>query len=202
MSASPQHQPAPSPEIIFDTLNAYQRTAALRGAIELDLFTAIAEGNTTTKSISARIQASEKGTRVLCDFLTVIGFLTKQDGHYGLTQDSAVFLNRQSPAYMGSVAAFLGTPALADGFKDIAAIVRKGGTLLEGEGTVEPNNPMWVEFARSMAPMMNMPAQAIAELLDARSGANWKVLDIAAGHGLFGIALARQNPNARIVALD
>ena len=202
MSTSPQHQQAPSPEIIFDTLNGYQRTAALRGAIELDLFTAIAEGNTTSKNIAARIQASEKGTRVLCDFLTVVGFLTKEDGHYGLTHDSAVFLNRKSPAYMGSVATFLGTPALVDSFKDIAAIVRKGGTMMDGEGTVEPNNPLWVEFARSMAPMMAMPAQAIAELLDARSGASWKVLDIAAGHGLFGIAIAKQNPNARIVALD
>ncbi len=202
MSASPQSQHAPSPEIIFETLNAYQRTAALRGAIELDLFTAIAEGNTNVKAIASRIQASEKGTRVLCDFLTVIGFLTKQDGQYGLTQNAAIFLNRKSPAYMGSVATFLGSPDIADSFKDIAAIVRKGGTLLDGSGTVEPNNPLWVEFARSMAPMMAMPAQSIADLLDARSGASWKVLDIAAGHGLYGIAIARQNPNAKIVAVD
>jgi 2-polyprenyl-3-methyl-5-hydroxy-6-metoxy-1,4-benzoquinol methylase len=183
-------------------MSGYQRTAALRGAIELDLFTAIAEGNTTAKNIAARIQASEKGTRVLCDFLTVIGFLTKKDGHYGLTHDSAVFLNRKSPAYMGSVSNFLGTPTIMDSFKDVAAIVRKGGTLMEGQGTVEPNNPLWVEFARSMAPMMAMPSQAIAELIDAGSGAKWKVLDIAAGHGLFGIAIAKKNPNAQIVAVD
>jgi cyclopropane fatty-acyl-phospholipid synthase-like methyltransferase len=29
-----------------------------------------------------------------------------------------------------------------------------------------------------------------------------KVLDIAAGHGLYGIALARENPQAEVVALD
>jgi ubiquinone/menaquinone biosynthesis C-methylase UbiE len=29
-----------------------------------------------------------------------------------------------------------------------------------------------------------------------------KVLDVAAGHGLFGIAIAQLNPRARIVALD
>ncbi len=200
MSASPQQ--APSPEIIFDTLNAYQRTAALRGAIELDLFTAIAEGKTTAKAIAARIQASERGTRILCDFLTVIGFLTKQNANYGLTPDSALFLDRKSPAYMGSITEFIAAPALTDNFRDIAAIVRKGGTLLEGQGSVEPDNPMWVDFARSMGTMMAMPAQAIAELLDARSGVNWKVLDIAAGHGLFGVTIARLNPNARIVALD
>jgi len=202
MSTAPQNLATPSLELVFDTLNGYQRTAALRGAIELDLFTAIAEGNTTAKTISSRIQASEKGTRVLCDFLTIIGFLSKQDQVYGLTQDSTVFLNRHSPAYLGSISTLLGNPELTTAFNDMAGIVRRGGTLMDGEGTVEPDNPIWVVFARSVAPMMSLPAQLIAHLLDAKSGAPWKVLDIAAGHGVFGIELAKQNPNAQVVALD
>jgi ubiquinone/menaquinone biosynthesis C-methylase UbiE len=202
MSTAPQNLAAPSLELIFDTLNGYQRTAALRGAIELDLFTAIAEGSTTAKSIATRIQASEKGTRVLCDFLTITGLLTKQDTAYGLTPEAAVFLNRRSPAYIGSIAKFLGNPDLTAAYSDVAAMVRKGGTLMEGEGSVEPNHPLWVDFARSMAPLMRLPAQLIADLLEAKSGAAWKVLDIAAGHGLFGIELAKQNPNAQITAVD
>jgi SAM-dependent methyltransferase len=201
MSSASQQQ-APSPAIIFDTLNAYQRTAALRGAIELDLFTVIAEGSKTAKAISARIQASEKGARVLCDFLTVIGFLTKQGDDYSLTLDSSVFLNRRSPAYMGTVAEFLGIEQIAGAFHDMAGLVRKGGTLLEGEGTVAPDNPIWVNFARTMAPLMAMPSELIAKMIGADSGEPWKVLDIAAGHGLFGIAIAKHNPNARIVAVD
>jgi 2-polyprenyl-3-methyl-5-hydroxy-6-metoxy-1,4-benzoquinol methylase len=202
MSTAPQNLSAPSLEFVFDSLNGYQRTAALRGALELDLFTAIAEGSTTVQAIAKRIQASEKGTRVLCDFLTIIGFLTKQDNAYALTQESAFFLSRKSPAYLGSIGKFLGNPELTGAFTDMAAMVRKGGTVMQGEGSVEPNNPLWVEFARTMAPLMALPAQLIAGLLDAKSGAPWKVLDIAAGHGLFGIELAKQNPNARIVALD
>jgi 2-polyprenyl-3-methyl-5-hydroxy-6-metoxy-1,4-benzoquinol methylase len=53
-----------------------------------------------------------------------------------------------------------------------------------------------------MAPMMALPAELIAGLLRADSGAKWKVLDIAAGHGMFGITLAKHNPNAEIVAVD
>jgi ubiquinone/menaquinone biosynthesis C-methylase UbiE len=200
MSSAPQTQ-APSPAIIFDTLNAHIRTSALRGAIELDLFTAIAEGNTSVEAIAKRIQASEKGTRVLCDYLTIDGLLTKQDGRYGLTIDSAAFLNRHSPAYMGTVARFLGNPLLTVGFNDIAAVVRKGGTLHD-EGTVEPENPIWVEFAHSMAPMMRMPAQLIAKIIGSEIPGDCKVLDIAAGHGLFGIAVATHNPKAQIVAVD
>jgi ubiquinone/menaquinone biosynthesis C-methylase UbiE len=46
-----------------------------------------------------------------------------------------------------------------------------------------------------------MPAQAIAKLVN-QDGGKLKVLDIAAGHGLFGITIARQHPNAEVVALD
>jgi len=67
----------PDPAEIFDTINAHQRSAALRGAIELELFTAIAEGANTSGAIAARCDASERGVRILSDYLTVIGFLTK-----------------------------------------------------------------------------------------------------------------------------
>ena len=67
----------PSPELFFDTAQAYQRTAALRAAIDLDLFTAIGGGATTVPAIAAKCQASERGIRILSDYLTIIGFLTK-----------------------------------------------------------------------------------------------------------------------------
>jgi len=202
MSATSQPQP-PSPALIFDTLNAYQRTAALRAAIELDLFTAIAEGKKTAQEIASGIHASEKGARVLCDFLVIAGFLTKQGNEYGLTGDSAIFLDRKSPAYMGTIADFLskvGPETVA--FNDLAAVVRKGGTVISDEGTVSPDNPIWVNFARTMAPLMGPPSESIAKIVDADAGKKWKVLDIAAGHGLFGIAIAKHNSNAAIVALD
>jgi 2-polyprenyl-3-methyl-5-hydroxy-6-metoxy-1,4-benzoquinol methylase len=194
-------QKPPSPEIVFETLNAYQRTQALRAAIELDLFSAISQGKTSSAAIAERINASPKGTRVLCDYLTIIGLLTKTaDGSYGLTGDSALFLDRKSPAYMGSVMEFLGkiqdeNPA----YRNITEAVRKGGTA--GQGTVAPDNPIWVSFARSMAPMMGMPSELIAQIVTAEGGAK-KVLDIAAGHGLFGIAIAKHNPGAQITAVD
>ena len=88
----------PSPQLFFDTLNAFQRTEALRVAVELDLFTAIGEGAGTADAIAARCKASERGTRILCDALTVLGFLAKRNERYALTSDSAVFLDRRSPA--------------------------------------------------------------------------------------------------------
>jgi predicted O-methyltransferase YrrM len=199
MSSSPQPQ-APSPGIVFDTLQAYQRSVALRGAIDLNLFTAIADGNKSLSAIAAHIKASEKGTRILCDYLTMMGFLIKQGGEYSLTPDSAAFLNRQSSAYLGTMANFLMNPKIAGLLEDIAGVIRHGGALPSDEGVLEPDHAIWVEFARSMAPMMRMPAELIAKMFAGSKAI--KVLDISAGHGLYGIAFAKHNPNAKVVGLD
>lgn len=198
--ATPASQPNPS--LIFETLCAFQRAGALRGAIDLEVFTHIADGASTAPEIAARAHASERGMRILCDFLTVDGFLTKNGSNYGLSQESALFLNKRSPAYMGSLSGFIATQRMRAQFDDVAAIVRKGGTV-HGEGNLHPNDDAWVDFARCMAPMMFQPAAALAGILAEQMGAGpMKVLDIAASHGLWGIAIAQGNPQAQVVGLD
>ena len=190
----------PSAEIVFDTLFGYQRSAALNSAIELDVFTTIDAGDQTAAALAARCGTVERGMRILCDYLTTIGLLTKQGGTYQLTPESAAFLSKRSPAYLGTTARFLLRPELKQNSEVLTEAVRRGGVAPAGANTVAVNNPIWVEFARSMAPMIVPSAHAIAELVaDARPQ---KVLDIAAGHGLFGITIAQRNPLAQIVALD
>lgn len=189
----------PTPEHIFGMLNAYQRTAALKAAIEVDVFTAIGSGARTAAALAAKTGAAERGVRILCDFLVVSGLLAKDGDQYALTPDSAMFLDSRSPAYIGSCVHFIGSPDLRRGFDELTEAVRRGGTAVEA--TTSDNWPGWVKFARSMAPMMAMPAKLIAERFAADAGEG-KLLDIAAGHGLFGIAMARQNPKLQITALD
>jgi 2-polyprenyl-3-methyl-5-hydroxy-6-metoxy-1,4-benzoquinol methylase len=193
---------SPSPALVFDTLFAHQRTAALRAAIELDLFRAIGEGLADVDSLARRCAASPRGIRILCDYLTIIGLLSKTDGRYAMTPSSALFLDPRSPACLASTARFLGDPMLQEPFMHLAEVVRTGRTVLPGQGTVEPENPAWVEFAHSMAPMMGPMAAPLGVIaLEGKKGP-LSVLDIAAGHGLFGIEIAKQNPEARITALD
>lgn len=192
----------PSPQLFFQTINAYQRTEALKAAIELDAFTAIGEGNATAPEIAKRCETSERGMRILCDFLCIVGFLNKEGNRYALTADSAVFLDKRSPAYLGGTTEFISSPTLTEGFKNFAEAIRKGGTTVPEGGTVAPENPIWVKFARAMAPMIAMPAQAMPKLVDPAADKKLKVLDIAAGHGFFGIGFATNNKQAEVVALD
>ncbi len=192
----------PSPALFFDTINAYQKTESLRTAIELDLFTKIAEGRRTATEIAEACQASPRGIRILADSLTINGFLTKHEDRYELTPDTNVFLNRHSPAFVGGTLDFLLTPEIRDSFSHLTAAVRRGGTAISNEGTVSYDNPVWVAFARAMGPMMQMPAQLLAGLVGGDRQQPLRVLDVAAGHGIFGITIAQQYPQSRITALD
>ena len=192
----------PTPERIFGTLSAYQQTFALKGAIELDLFTKIGEGFDQPAAIAKSIGAAERGVRILCDYLTIQGFLKKENGKYALTQESATFLDKRSPAYMGSIAQFLTHEDNQRNFKALAEAVRKGGSIHASGDNTKPNDEFWVKFAESMAPMTLPAATFIAKLVDAPAGKPMRVLDIAAGHGMYGITIAKQNPNARVTAVD
>src|ERR1044071_7648081 len=95
--------PMPSAEIVFDTLFAYQKSAALKTAIDLELFTAI---------------------------------------------ESAAYLSKRSPAYLGTIANFLLRPELKDNFENLTEAVRRGGVGPHDTNIVSNENPVWVEFAR------------------------------------------------------
>lgn len=198
--SSPAKQP--TPQLFFQTINAYQQTEGLKAAIELEVFTAIGEGNATFPEIAKRCDTSERGMRILCDFLCIMGFLTKEENRYSLTADSATFLDKRSPAYLGGVTEFMLSPMLLKPFRNFTEAVRKGGTTMPDGGTVSPDNPIWVKFARAMAPMMALPAQLMTKLVDPAGDRKLKILDIAAGHGLYGIEFAKNNPQANVVALD
>ena len=191
-----------TPGLIFEMLQAHQRTAALKAAIDLDAFRAVGEGPGDVASIARHCAASERGIRILCDFLTISGVLVKQDGCYRHTPASAAFLDPRSPSCLASIAQFLGNPAMREPYDHLAQIVRTGRTVMPDDGSVEPENPIWVQFAEAMAPMMApMVGPLGAVVLEGHTGL-MRVLDIAAGHGLFGIGIAKQNPQARVTGLD
>ncbi|HVN04178.1 MAG TPA: class I SAM-dependent methyltransferase [Bryobacteraceae bacterium] len=191
-----------TPGLVFEMLQAHQRTSALKAAIDLDLFRAVGDGPGDVASIARHCAASERGIRILCDFLTICGVLVKEDGSYRHSPASAAFLDPRSPACLASIAQFLSNPAMREPYDRLAEIVRTGRTVLPGDGSVEPENPIWVQFAETMAPMMAPMAGPLgAVVLDGHRGP-MRVLDIAAGHGLFGIEIAKQNPQAHVTGLD
>jgi O-methyltransferase/methyltransferase family protein len=189
----------PDPGLILDALCAFQFTEALKGAIELDLFSHVAAGAVTAAAMAERAGATERGVRILCDYLTIRGLLTKDGDRYGCSPTAAVFLDKRSPAYVGSIANFLANDRIVSSYRNLAGVARKGGTVVTS--TVSHNDPVWVEFARSMAPFLGMIAAQLAPIV-ATPGHAQKVLDVAAGHGMFGLRVAQANPAATVYGTD
>jgi ubiquinone/menaquinone biosynthesis C-methylase UbiE len=193
--------PRPSPEKIFDALTRYQQTFALKAGIEVDLFTAVGEGANEPGSLAKRTQAAERGIRILADYLTIQGFLSKENGKYALTPDSAVFLDKRSPAYMGGMAEFLVSDQNLDNMDILTKSVRKGGTASEIGDNRKPEDDRWVKFARSMSAMAVPMAGVLTQMISPSSGPV-RVLDIAAGHGMYGVTVARNLANVHVTAVD
>ena len=206
-------QPAPKPEqqvsplFFFENMNAYQKTAALVAAVELDLFTLLmgaqSSSERTAAALAQKTGAHEKGIRILCDFLTVHGMMTKHNAAspvawYEPTPDTGFFMDRKSPASLTLAPKFLAPPQIHSLVEELVAAVRKGGAAAHGE--THENDPRWVDFARGMAPFTGPSAPTIAQAI--RSNGPQKILDIAASHGMFGIACLKANPQAQVVALD
>jgi hypothetical protein len=160
--------PRPTPERIFATLTAYQQTAALKAAIQLDIFTKIGEGATDAAAVAKAIGGTERGARILCDYMTIQGFLSKTDGRYALTPDAAVFLDRRSPAYLGAMAGFMTLPIHHESFGALAETVRQGRCVTNRGDATKPMDAMWVEFARSMAGLATPSAEFLATVTEVR----------------------------------
>src|SRR5215217_5497974 len=119
-------QPAMTPDLqpVWQIMTAFQLSYAYKAAVELELFTKISEGNRTAAEIAAATGASERGIRILADVLTVVGMLTKTGDEYGLTDVSAFFLDKSSPAYVGSAVEFIMGPTQMRGFSELTEAVR------------------------------------------------------------------------------
>ena len=197
-----QHAPEVTPDLFWETMVAFQRSAALKAAVDLEIFTKIGEGNSTAAEIASAAGAAERGVRILCDSLTVIGFLTKTGTNYALTEATAAFLDKRSQMYLGSAVDFIMSSQQRRGFDDLTNAVKNGRSSVTGDASMDPESEMWVQFARSMAPLMCPTAQAVADNVRFETDREIKVLDIAAGHGIFGIMVGKKYPNAQVYGAD
>ena len=186
---------------VFEIAMAYQKTAALIAAVKLDIFSAIGAETMSLEDLAQRTNASVRGLRILCDYLTVIGLLRKQDSRYSLTHIAKTFLDESAPLAVGKIVDFVAAPEILDLFlSDPASYVRRGGS--SGLANVSPDHPVWVRFAKAAVPFAAAAAKRVAAHVADLPEPPYTVLDIAAGHGLYGIEVAKVLPEVLVTAVD
>ncbi len=96
-----------SPARIMQVGLAYQAAKVLQSGIELDLFSALADGAMTARSIADKLDLHPRAIPDFPDALVALGFLERDgdgpDALYSNTSESARFLDRSSSDYVGGI---------------------------------------------------------------------------------------------------
>jgi len=79
---------------ILELAGSYKAACLLAAAVELDLFTALAESPKTVEQAAAKLRAGRRGTRILLDALVALRLLDKRADHYTVPSSVAACLAR------------------------------------------------------------------------------------------------------------
>jgi ubiquinone/menaquinone biosynthesis C-methylase UbiE len=175
---------------------AYAPPLILGAAIEHRIFDLLADGAKTAAEVSRENGASLRGVRAIMNALVGFELLEKDDeGRYSLTPESAAFLVRKNPDYLGGILRH--GDQLIPRWLPLSEIVKTGkpATAVNQEGD---GSAFFVDFVEDLFPVGYPSAKALAAAFPQAR----KVLDVAAGSGVWSIPLAQNSKEVRVTALD
>ncbi len=95
------------PSHIMQTATAFWASKALLTAVELDLFTTLGDGKLSAPQLGEKLGLHPRGTYDFFDALVALKFLDRDgdgpEGQYKNTPQTAAFLNKKSPTYIGGL---------------------------------------------------------------------------------------------------
>lgn len=179
-----------------DTMGRYMESRVLLTAVELDIFTAVGPG-ATGMQVSRKLGTNPRATETLLNALVALGALTKKDGVFFNTPDTARYLVAGSPDY--AQPALMHTVDMFAAWATLTDCVR-AGTAVRPPG-VEQQEQRWTEsFIAAMHRGADRTAAQVVRAVGV-SGAR-RLLDIGGGSGAYSIAFAKANPSLRAEVLD
>jgi SAM-dependent methyltransferase len=190
-----------TPERIMQFAWGYVPTMILETAIKHRVFDVLDEGPMTVKETAAATGASERGLRIVMNALVGLNFLATDGTRYSLTPESDAFLVSTKPSFQGGMLKHTSAqliPKWLDLNHVVATGKPKAAVNQEGAGT-----EFFQNFVQDIFPMSYPSAQVLGKHLALdKAGATVQVLDLGAGSGVWGIALAQSAPNVTVTAVD
>ena len=191
-----------TPERLMQFGFAYAPPLIIGAAVANKVFDTLASGAKSVDEVSKETGASVRGMRAIMNALIGLGLLAKdRQGKYSLTPESEAFLLSNKP---GTLAGFfkMNATRLIPLWLKLGEVVRTGKPA-EARNQEEPGTEFFTELVENIIPMSYASAQALADhlrLADAKKEV--RVLDLAAGSGIWGISLAQKSPHVRVTAVD
>lgn len=179
----------------------YAPTLIIETAVHHGIFDLLDESPKTIQQLAKKSGASERGMTAIANALVGLQFLTRKGARYALTPESAAFLVSTKPAFLGALYKHMSAQILPK-WLQLNQVVRTGKPAI-AVNSQKQGAKFFAEFVESLFPIGYRAAQALGEHLKISKIKNpISVLDIAAGSGVWGIALAQQSPLVRISAVD
>src|SRR5580704_15822830 len=195
-------QPHATPDRLMQLAWGYGPPMIIKAAVQHGIFDNLDNGAKTAQDLAAAAAVPLRGVRAIANALVSIDLLAKDaDGRYSLTPESAAFLVSGKPSFLGRLLSHT-TVQILPRWTKLAEVVEHGkpvGGVNQQEGGVE----FFQQFVEDLFPLSYPAAQALAaELKVARAASPVSVLDLAAGSGVWSIALAQASPKVSVTAVD
>jgi hypothetical protein len=191
-----------TPERLMELSFAYGPPLIISAAVSNRVFDSLAQTAKTVSEVAEETSASERGLRAIMNALVGLDLVEKdRHGKYLLTPESAAFLVSNKP---GSQAGFFATivPQLISRWLRLSEVVHGGRPAVAVNQEIE-GTEFFSQLVENIIPMSYPPAQKLADHLKLANSKNEvHALDLAAGSGIWGIALAQKSPRVRVTAVD
>jgi SAM-dependent methyltransferase len=176
---------------------AYQQSAALFAAIELDLFSAIAQGADSIDAIAGKLDLARHQVDRLVTVLTAMQLLVKNGDRYGNAADVERFLVKGSPRYAGAWMLF--TKPQWNDWGQLADKLR-----VKQEKRLGMYEEFSVEDARAYHAATNSIGMGAARrfLKQVDLTGRRRLLDLGGGSGAYSIEAAKAYPDLRAIVFD
>jgi ubiquinone/menaquinone biosynthesis C-methylase UbiE len=186
---------------IQDTLYAFTRSQILFTAIDLDLFSHIAQGCNRLDALVERLGVSERGLRMLLNGLVGIGFLQVElDNGYTLPPDAAHFLVKENDTYLGGMVHHC--KRLYENWSLLTEAVDSGQPV-GGAQSLAQLEAYFSELVKGLYVSNYPTARKLADALGCgKAHHGLSVLDVAGGSAVWSIAMLEKDPESRATVMD
>lgn len=182
----------------------------LLSAVELDLFTTLGKQSMTAAQIGDRLALHPRSLHDFLDALVALHLLDRKgdgrDAGYANTPDTAMFLDKASPAYLGGILE-MSNSRLYGFWGNLTEALRTGlpqNELKHGTGSpfevIYADEMRLEQFLRAMGGIQLGSFMALAEKVDLASAKTF--CDVGGANATLAITLAKRHPHLVCTSFD
>ena len=186
-----------SPEQLLKTSGSYWMGCTLHASVKLDIYTCIGETEKTVSQICPLIHSDIDATTRLLDALVAMGLLIKKEDRYANTPESAMFLKKSSPKFIGYM--IMHHHHLIEGWSKLDQAVTTGKSVRKSASHSD-DETMRESFLMGMFNNAMFLAPLIVEQVDLSQKKN--LLDLGGGPGTYGIHFCKKIPGLKATIFD